>query len=162
MEVKNMNNSKRAVQIDSQQSRRAGRDRLDSNEVMVTRSDRSFVCDNHTSLDRTLALVLGLLYLPFPTASPPMDKVHQSAPGSSNTSERTDLVTRPRAVRSLADRAIPSREQNSSTIPSVGFIAAVRRLPQLDLQLATPPYSKAAVVKRRSDFRALSLFKQES
>ncbi|KRX43432.1 hypothetical protein T05_13135 [Trichinella murrelli] len=45
-----------------------------------------------------------------------MDKVHQFAPGSSNTSERTDLVTRPRAVWSLADRAIPSREQNSSTI----------------------------------------------
>ncbi|KRX12242.1 hypothetical protein T07_8616 [Trichinella nelsoni] len=45
-----------------------------------------------------------------------MDKVHQSAPGSSSTRERTDLVTRPRAVWSLADRAIPSREQNSSTI----------------------------------------------
>ncbi|KRZ54423.1 hypothetical protein T02_8134 [Trichinella nativa] len=60
--------------------------------------------------------VQELLYLPFPTASPPMDKVHQSAPGSSNTNERTDLVTRPRADWSLADQAIPSREQNSSTI----------------------------------------------
>ncbi|KRY51493.1 hypothetical protein T03_6265 [Trichinella britovi] len=66
---------------------------------------------------RTVDLqVQELLYLPFPTASPPMDKVHQFAPGSSDTSERTDLVTRPRAVWSLADRAIPSREQNSSTI----------------------------------------------
>ncbi|KRY73908.1 hypothetical protein T4A_9773 [Trichinella pseudospiralis] len=62
--------------------------------------------------------VLGLLYLPFPTASPPMDKVHQAVPGSSNTSERTDLIIKPRAVWSLAERATPSREKNNTILPN--------------------------------------------
>ncbi|KRY42737.1 hypothetical protein T01_6645 [Trichinella spiralis] len=161
MEVKNMNNSKRAVQIDSQQSRRAGRhkennhklifklycdsgrDRLDSNEVMVTRSDRSFVCDNHTSLDRTLALVS---YWDYCTSR------FQQPPPRWTKSINPLLVP---ATPANAPTWLPGREpfgawliepyhRVNKTAPRFlrwGFIAAVRRLPQLDLQLATPPYS---------------------
>ncbi|KRX14094.1 hypothetical protein T07_3065 [Trichinella nelsoni] len=112
---------------------------------------RSFVCDTRTSLDHMLALVsfptsstmingTGITVPPVSDRLPhPIDKVHQSALGSSNTSERTDVVTRPRAVWSLADLAIPSREQNSSTIlPNGAPLCGIRKRLEIFLFPACP------------------------
>ncbi|KRY84457.1 hypothetical protein T4D_8626 [Trichinella pseudospiralis] len=86
-------------------------DKLDFNKMIDTALTSIDLSDPQSSIgQKGQSTELCLQANPHTISLPPMDKVHQAVPGSSNTSERTDLVTKPRAVWSLADRAIPSRE----------------------------------------------------